>query len=172
MEDFPSIYTAYKDRVYNQAFCMLGSPHETEEAVQDIFLRIYNGLPKFRGDAKLSTWIYRIAANVCINRWKRRKHTHLSLDDDYVHKQAVASHVMPSSDACYESKEFQQRVRKCLSQLKPDYSLVVTLHYFEGLRYKEIAQIADIPIGTVSTNLHHAKKALRSLLKKEFSDEM
>ena len=73
MEDFTKIFYEYKDKVYNQALRMLGSTQEAEEASQDTFLRIYKGLSGFRGDAKLSSWIFRINANVCMSKWKQKK---------------------------------------------------------------------------------------------------
>lgn len=164
MEDFTKIFYEYKDRVYHQALRMLGSREDAEEAVQDIFLRIYKGLPGFRGDSKLSSWIFRIAANVCIAKWKQKKGLYSSIDDESVQHDVAHVSVHPSCDELYENKEFSERVHQCISRLQPEYSAVITLYYFEGMGYEEISSIMNIPVGTVGTYLHRAKQVLRSIL--------
>ncbi len=166
MEDFTQIFYEYKDRVYNQALRMLGSPQEAEEAAQDTFLRIYKGLSGFRGDAKLSSWIFRIAANVCISRWKQRKELASSMDDEYIEQEASKQHFIPAADVSLENAEFHERIRDSVARLQPEYSLVITLYYFEEMSYDEIARIAAIPVGTVGTYLHRARNELKSMLKR------
>lgn len=167
MTDFLSIYRAYKDRVYNQALRMLGNRQEAEEAVQDIFLRIYRGLSSFRGDAQLSTWIFRIAANVCINRRSRKIPPIQAIDDETMQQVIPDRDSNPGPDRVYEKRELRERIHRCLSLLPPKQSLVMVLYYYEGLQYREIAEIAGMPIGTVGTCLHQAKNALRTIIRKE-----
>ena len=167
MEDFTKIFYEYKDKVYNQALRMLGSTQEAEEASQDTFLRIYKGLSGFRGDAKLSSWIFRINANVCMSKWKQKKSISSSIEDEAVMQQISKQYSLPAADTSYENAEFREKVQECISELPPEYSLVVTLYYFEDMSYDDIARIADIPVGTVGTYLHRAKTALKSILVKE-----
>ena len=79
--DFRQILETYRDKVYNQAYRMLGNREEAEEATQDIFLRIHRSLGDFRGESKLSSWIYRITANACISRLRKKQLKTSSLDE-------------------------------------------------------------------------------------------
>lgn len=169
MEDFTQIFYTYKDRVYNQVFRMLGSPQDAEEAVQDVFLRVYKGLSEFRGDAKISSWIFRIATNVCISKWKQRKGDSSSIEDEVIQSQVMKQHYTPAPDVQFEKEENRKKILESIAKLSPEYSSVVTLYYFEEMSYEEIAQITDIPMGTVGTYLHRAKNDLKNILRRELA---
>ena len=146
---------------------MLGSHQEANDAVQDIFLRINKGLCNFREESKISTWIYKIATNVCLRQCKKKKHLFNSIDEEYIQKLISEQHSHPPVDTVYEKKELHKVVLRCISKLPPKYRVVILLYYYEELSYEEIADIVDIPVGTVGTNLHLAKNALRTIMKKE-----
>jgi RNA polymerase sigma-70 factor, ECF subfamily len=135
-------------------------PSRAEDLAQDVFLRIHRGLPYFRGEARLSTWIYRIVSNVCLQDQTRP--AQVSLDD------AQARGVTSSgSDRRFSDFEVRDRLEKAISRLPPNYRLLIAAHYLDGVQYDELAEALNLPLGTVKTQLHRAKQQLRRLLETE-----
>ena len=135
-----------------------------EDLAQDAFVRVHRGLRSFRGDARLSTWICRIAMNVCADA-RQRAPRELSLD-------AIAPGAPPppaviAADPAYVQLELRDRVAKGLAQLPERSRLVISMHYFAGRGYEEIADALDVPLGTVKTHLHRAKRELREILERD-----
>ena len=132
-----------------------------EDLAQDVFLRIHRGLPYFRGEARLSTWIYRIVANVCV---QDRAHdpvpgSVVSLDD------ANARVRTPSAaDRQFGDLELKDRLEKAIAQLPAQQRLLVAAHYLKGVQHEDLAEALKLPLGTVKTQLYRAKQQLRRLL--------
>lgn len=163
-EEFKKILTAYQDRVYNQAYRMLGNHEDAEEATQDIFLNIYSSLEKFRGDSKITTWIYRITSNECISRLRKKQLDTKSLDEpldedgvtlaDFIH------------DGCsdpikvLESEETAEMIRSKIQELPSDWAMAISLYHFDDLSYDEIAEIMNIPKATVATYIFRGRNQL------------
>jgi RNA polymerase sigma-70 factor (ECF subfamily) len=132
-----------------------------EDVAQDVFLRVHRGLPYFRGEAQLSTWIYRIVANVCLQD-QARPRAAVSLDD------ADHASLAPSgSDRQFGDIELRDRLEKAIARLPANYRLLVAAHYLKGVRYEDLAEALQLPLGTVKTQLHRAKQQLRRLLETE-----
>ena len=133
-----------------------------EELAQDVFLRVHRGLPYFRGDARLSTWIYRIVANVCAEERARAPRPEVPLElpavDDAPPREFGAA------DRQFSDLELRDRLDKAMAQLPVHYRLIVNGHYTQGLRYEDLAEALGLPLGTVKTHLHRAKRRLRELL--------
>ena len=134
-----------------------------EDLSQDVFLRIYRGLPYFRGESRLSTWIYRIVANVCAPEQSRRPAASVSMDDDRRRPASPAA-----VDRQFADLELRERLEKAVQRLPPNYRLLVAAHYLEGVRYEDLAEALELPLGTVKTQLYRAKQQLRRILESEF----
>ena len=133
-----------------------------EDVSQDVFLRIYRGLPYFRGESRLSTWIYRIVANVCAQEQTRRP-APVSMDDDSRRPAAPAA-----ADRQFLDLELRERLEKAIARLPANYRLLVAAHYLEGVQYEDLAEALELPLGTVKTQLYRAKQQLRRILESEF----
>src|SRR5207302_6239168 len=124
-------------------------------------------LPYFRGEARLSTWIYRIVANVCAQDASRGMIAfaakQLSLDDD----RGATNGPPPVADRQFVDLELRDRLEKAIARLPANYRLLIAAHYLEGVQYTDLAEAIGLPLGTVKTQLHRAKQQLRRLLETE-----
>jgi RNA polymerase sigma-70 factor, ECF subfamily len=166
--DFRQLVETYQHKVYNQAFRMLGNREEAEEATQDIFLKVHGALKDFRGDSQLSSWIFRIAANVCISRMRKKQLRTSSLDQPLGEEgRSVAEVTADKSnnpEEKYSAVEMGGIVREQLRRLKPEWAQALSLHYFGGQSYEEVAEAMEIPRATVATNIRRGKMQLASLI--------
>ena len=121
---------------------------------------MHRGLPYFRGDARLSTWIYRIVTNVC-SQARARHVAEVPLDEERPGRRPVQH---GTADAAFAGMELRDRLDKALAQLPDNYRFLVAAHYLEGVQYDALAEALDLPIGTVKTHLYRAKRRLRELL--------
>ena len=153
---FQELVDRYKDLVFALIARTVQDRSRAEDLAQDVFLRVHRGLPYFRGEARLSTWIYRIVANVCVHDHGRPAPA-LSLDD-------VRTRTPSASDRQFGDLELRDRVEKAIARLPSNYRLVVAAHYLEGVQYEELAEALALPLGTVKTQLHRAKQQLRRML--------
>jgi len=163
--DFRTILAEYQDRVYNQAWRMLGSREEAEEAAQDAFLRIYRGLEDFRGESQLSSWIFRIVANVCITRLRRKQMRTDSLDEPVEEGggRAVLESLADDSlnpEEELEAEQTAENLRAQVRRLPPLWAQAISLHHYEGLSYEEIAEAMQIPRATVATYILRGRRQL------------
>jgi RNA polymerase sigma-70 factor (ECF subfamily) len=158
-EAFELVLAQYQNKVFRLAYSMLGNRALAEDAAQEIFVRIWRSLPGYRGLASVSTWIYAIARNTCLTALKssavRRT---ISLDEPHVRAAAetrIAGHheAAPGPDLPY-----------LVSQLPEKYRQVIMLFYMEERSYEEVARLLDLPMGTVKTYLHRAKKELAAAM--------
>lgn len=152
------------DPAYRLAVRILDDPTEAEDAVQDALYKAWRALPRFRADAKFSTWIYRIVWRVCVD-YSRRKQS-LLLDID-----VVDTNTGNDPEERWEARETQSEVERALRRLSVPYRTVLTLFYIEDLPMREIADILELPLGTVKTHLHRARNALRKVLSEAESGE-
>ena len=157
--------------MFNLALKMLGNRNDAEEAVQDVFMRVYSSLKDFRGDSSLSTWIWRITANVCLTRRKKRDTSGVSLDDSGIDPPDGRIEDSSRQEKSVYARERRKILDACIALLPPNESAVVTLFYFEELSYEEISDILRLPVGTVSTALHRARQRLAEMLR-ERRDEI
>ena len=157
---FRELVDLYKDLVFALIARTVQDRARAEDLAQDVFLRIHRGLPYFRGEARLSTWIYRIVANVCVQDHSRAR-TDVSLDDE-------RTTVRPSSaDRQFRDLELRDRLEKAIARLPANYRLLVAAHYLEGVQYEDLAEAMQLPLGTLKTQLYRAKQQLRRLLETE-----
>lgn len=174
---YAEIVRRYQDRVYSMCIRWMGDRHIAEEVAQDVFLALFRALDRFRGDAQLSTWIYRVVVNHCKNRrlYRQRRHTHRheplegDRDDDQPDRQIPAEG--PGTDAYTHQTEAEKLVREGLARLDEEPRQIIVLRDVEDLSYEEISEILDLPRGTVKSRLHRARAQLASLLSEKITKE-
>lgn len=159
---FQQLVDQYKDLVFAVIARTVQDRAGAEDLAQDVFLRVHRGLPYFRGEARLSTWLYRIVANVCTEA-RPRQAPPLSLDDERTSESARPA----ATDRHASDLELSDRLEKALRRLPASQRLLVAAHYLKGVRYEDLAEALRMPIGTVKTQLYRAKQQLRRLLETE-----
>jgi RNA polymerase sigma-70 factor (ECF subfamily) len=151
--------------VYSTAYHMLCNHEDALDAVQDVFIKVFEGLRKFRRGSSLSTWIYRICINVCLDRLRRRKETLMSsLSDEEREGLIELPDPSPPPEEVVEKNELKELVRSAINSLPAHMRMVVVLCDLEGLSYDEVAKILGVPVGTVKSRLNRARLSLRNIL--------
>jgi len=161
---FEDLIDRYKDLVFALIARTVQDRGRAEDLAQEVFLRVHRGLPYFRGEARLSTWIYRIVANVCLQEHGRGA-APMSIDDSRVSGRVTSA--TSSADRRFGDLELRDRLEKAIARLPANYRLLIAAHYLEGVQYEDLASALDLPLGTVKTQLHRAKQQLRRLLETE-----
>src|SRR5438128_7361711 len=160
---FQELIDRYKNLVFGLIARTVQDRTRAEDLAQEVFLRIHRGLPYFRGEARLSTWIYRIVANVCLQDQARGSARRRAVSLQHTDARAAAS----SADRRFGDLELRDRLEKAIARLPANYRLLIAAHYLEGVQYEDLASALDLPLGTVKTQLHRAKQQLRRLLETE-----
>lgn len=163
---FRQIVDEHKGLVFGLIARSVPNRERAEELAQDVFLRVYRGLPYFRGDARLSTWIYRIVVNLLFEERGTRRVFTVSLDEPIGadHGPRLDPGAM---DQAFDTIELRDRLERAMARLPVHYQVLINGHYLKGMRYEELAEALDLPMGTVKTHLHRAKRVLRELLETE-----
>lgn len=162
--DFDEVYERFRRPVWRLAKRLTDSEEEALDTTQEVFLRVWRGLPGFRGEAKLSTWVFQIAWNHL--RAHRRKMGRQPLTvkeglNDTRDLVDVAPDQQPDPERRAAAAEMLDLVEAALRELPEHYQIVVWLRDGEDLSYEEIAQVLDVPIGTVRSRLARARSSLR-----------
>jgi len=160
---FEELIEQFKDLVFALIARTVQDKSRAEDLAQDVFLRIHRGLPYFRGEARLSTWIYRIVANACVQEHGRPPRTTVSLDDERTGERLAPSAV----DRGFGDLDLRDRLEKAIARLPANARLLVAAHYLDGVRYEDLAEAFGLPLGTVKMQLYRAKQQLRRLLETE-----
>jgi RNA polymerase sigma-70 factor (ECF subfamily) len=175
-EAFEVLVRRHEKPIFNLLYRWLGDYEEAADAAQEVFLSAYRSIRKFRGDSKFSTWLYRIAVNHAKNRQKglsasRHRLTPLESTDPDGEGGPLARLPDPGPDPVQEAErtETHERVQRWLNSLEVDDALLILLHDLQDVRYEEMAQILNIPIGTVKSRLHRARLALKAKLAPHFN---
>lgn len=158
---FAELVSRYKDLVYGLIYRMIPDKSAVDDLAQDVFLKVHRGLPYFRGEARLSTWIYRIVQNACVQSQTDRRQT-VPVVEPRPDAKPRPEH--GSLDAAFGALETRDRLDKAMSQLPANYRLLIAAHYLRGVQYEALAEALNIPLGTVKTHLYRAKRRLRELL--------
>ncbi len=151
--------------VYSIAMTIMKDPTEAADLTQDALIRFMQAIGSYRGDTKLSTWLYRLVVNLGIDRLRRRGAPPIRLDDD-ANDIDVASE-QPADDVAgsVERHEEALTVRAALARLPDAQRLALTLHYVDDLRYEDIAEVMGVPINTVKSHIRRGKERLAVLLR-------
>ena len=159
---FGLLFERYRTRTFALAFGMTGQREQAEDLTQEIFLRVYERLNTFQGQAKFATWFYRIALNHCLNHCRnegRRRRTVANPGEGQA-TVLVELRVVEQADATLLRKEIQQQLRSALLSLKPEVRVLILLKEIEGLSYEEIAERLECSPGTVASRLSRGRRLL------------
>jgi RNA polymerase sigma-70 factor, ECF subfamily len=164
-EAFGVLVERYQRRVANVALAVVHNQDDALELAQETFVRAYENLDKFESRSSFSTWLYRIAANLAIDFWRREgRHVVLRGEDAENELRRMPTERGDSFKAASRS-ELSARLSNALEELTPEHRAVILLREVEGLSYDEISEVLQIPRGTVMSRLHYARTHLRTLLK-------
>jgi len=165
---FGELVELYKDKLYNLGYRMMGNPQEAEDVAQEAFLRAFKNLSKYDPKHKFSTWIYRIATNLCIDRMRKKKADY-SLDAEIdgieggdMYTRLASSERTPEEEVV--RAETHGEVQRAIEALPDNYRAAVILKYMHDMSLQEIADILEVPVSTVKTRIHRGREALRNLL--------
>lgn len=155
------IVDRHKNQAYALAFRLVGEKREAEELVQDGFVRAFRSLDQFRGDAKFSTWLYRIVYNLCMTRVTRRRPRPDTIHIDEEMLDNVLVDEEAGADVQMENDEYNRMVAEEIQQLPEKFKSAVTLFYLQEMCYEEMTTVLNLPLGTVKTNLFRGRNLLR-----------
>ena len=163
---FEELVRLHEKKVYALALRMCGSSEDAADAAQEAFLAAWKGLPRFRGEAGFSTWLYRLTSNAAIDHLRRvkRQRGEVSLDGGGPGLDAVDD--APSPQAQAEETELREAVAEGLSMLSEDHRQALLLRELRGLSYEEIASELRVDLGTVKSRISRARGSLRKILVK------
>lgn len=170
---FDTLVLRHKDKLYNLCYWFLGDGQEANDSAQEVFIKVFRSLRKFRFESAFSTWLYRIAANTCKNRLKssefRQKTKRVRVDNPgKIEDGQYAEEIQDKTSSPMielEKKERMMLIHKAIASLPTDQSTVVVLRDIEGLSYEEVANITGINSGTVKSRLSRARQQLRKKLR-------
>ena len=160
---FEELVRAHQHRVFGVALRMLGSAAEAEEIAQEVFVRAHRALADFRGDAKLSTWLYAIASRLCLTRLGSGERAAIRQGEETLLR---LPHDARGPDAALEQSELEDALHRAVAELPDERRIVVVLRDLEGLAYEDIAAALDLPVGTVRSRLHRARMDLKDKLER------
>lgn len=161
--DFSLLVYRYSDRAFTLALRIVGNRETAEEVVQDAFLKVFRALPGFRGESAFGTWFYRILYNCCLTRNRKRGDILLDVNDLPGGEPALDE---PLIDQVLEERELNTMVSEAVDALPAHQRSVVALYYIEEMTYEQVAEVMDLPLGTVKTNLFRARKRLKECVQK------
>jgi RNA polymerase sigma-70 factor, ECF subfamily len=167
---FEEIVHRYEDRLYRLSFRMLGNHHDALDAVQDILLKLMAALPKFQGRSRFGTWLYRLAANTCLDiRRKRGRTAAESLEAAMEHAPgttfAALDHHTPEHPDEYVEHQYRENlVRAALDKLPESQRRLLVLRDLEDLSNSQVADLLGIEVGALKARLHRARQALKRIL--------
>lgn len=162
ISDFDTIVEKYSDFVYNVAFRMMGNPEDAEDIAQEAFLSAYRAFDRFRGDSRVTTWLYRITVNAALMRLRKEKRarslTRTNLDDVDV----PSAEETPEGSAV--TSELGEKLQEGISSLQPDLRAAVVLRDVSGLSNTEAAEALGITVSSLKSRLHRGRVLLREYL--------
>jgi RNA polymerase sigma-70 factor (ECF subfamily) len=160
VESFERLVRAYQHRIFSIALRMLRDRGEAEEVAQEVFLRVHRSIRDFRGEARLSTWLYAITSRLCLNRLKSPARARRA--GERALERLANGH--PNPGATVERSQLEAALHRAIADLPDDQRIVVVLRDLHGLAYEEIAATLDLPVGTLRSRLHRARMELKARL--------
>ncbi len=167
----------HQDRIYNAACYLLGDREQARDITQEVFVRAYEKLEGFRGDAKFYTWLYSIMLNMVRNVWRKRsrRSTMVRLDKERSDDETGAVDPPSPRNGPFETldrRDRAERVREGIERLEESRKEIIVLRDIEGLSYEQISDIMELPMGTVKSRLYRARRRLKEELKPIFGSDM
>lgn len=170
-EAFAELVEMYQRLVFHIVMRLIRNQADREDVAQEIFVKVYRNLPKFKFESKVSTWIARIAYNTSLNYLNKKK---VPLFEDQVSNNGtvetrVSLDESPNEEV--EQSDLSQRLKDEIDKLPPHFKTIITLYHIEQMSYAEIAEIMDLPDGTVKSHLFRARKLLKERLLSKYQPE-
>ncbi|WP_204346018.1 RNA polymerase sigma factor [Psychroserpens algicola] len=168
----------YQQKVFSTCISFVPNKEDAEDIAQDVFIEVFNSISKFKGDSKLSTWIYRITTNKCLEFIRKR-----NTKKRFAFLQSITGNAIPMDKTNYfteinhpgillEHKELNETLFKAINNLPENQSVVFTLHKIDGKSYQEISEITQRSLSSVESIMFRAKKNLQSVLENFYKNEM
>lgn len=159
----------YKDKIYYLGYRMLGNKEEAEDICQETFIRVYTNIDKYNNKYKFSTWVYKIATNLCIDRIRKNKNIIYSLDNNLENNDNADWYTLvPDSGLNPEEEvilnEQNNSIQQSFEKLPVKYRAIMILRYVDELTLQEISEVLDLPITTIKTRLHRGREYMRNNL--------
>lgn len=169
---FEELILEYETKIYNIAYRMLHNEEDAKDLSQEIFVKVFENIHKFKGDSKFSTWLYRIATNTCIDELRRRKGKEVySIDEEVQTEEGVLTKeytdTKPSPEDVVVNKEVSYQIKLAINNLSEEHRTAIILRDLQGFGYNEISQILECSLGTVKSRISRARTQLKELLIKE-----
>ncbi|KAB8142405.1 sigma-70 family RNA polymerase sigma factor [Chloroflexia bacterium SDU3-3] len=169
-EAFAQIILSQQHYVYSIAMSVLKNPEDAADLTQEAFIRLCRALPQYNGESRFTTWLYRLVVNLGRDELRRRGRQvqivpNAAEEDELDPMRQVADDDRWSNPAdALDSQELRNQVRAALGQLEEHYRLVLTLYYFDDMKYSDIAEVLDMPLNTVKSHIRRGKERLATLL--------
>ncbi len=166
---FCELVDRYRARIYTFVLRIVKNPEDAGDVSQEVFVRVYRSLKSYDQSRKFSSWLFKIAQNMAIDNLRTRRSDTFSLDAPVETEKGEFSYQLPSReiepDRALESTEVAEALDVAIADLEPGYRSVIMLRHVEGKSYEEIAEIMELPLGTVKTYIYRARRMLRAHLK-------
>ena len=156
--------------VYSIAMSVLKHPEDAADLTQEVFIRLFRVIPQYNGESRFTTWLYRLVVNLCRDELRRRgRQVPLAPPAPEAEEADQLASVADddrwtSPEQALDSRETRDQVRRALGQLEAHYRLVLTLYYFEDMKYTDIAEVLDLPLNTVKSHIRRGKERLAVIL--------
>jgi len=170
LDAFDGLVRRYEDQVYSVAYRLVGNEDDAADVAQEVFLACFRHLKNYRGESKLSTWLYRITVNMAKNLWSRQKRQgrdltqSLEANDDPQEKAPIGAIAdrAPNPRRVAAGMEIAQVIERKLLEIEPEFREVIVLRFIEGLSYEAIAEVTQEPLGTIKSRIFRARRALKN----------
>lgn len=166
---FEQLIEDYEKKVFNIALRMMGNYDDAKDMAQESLIKVYKSISSFKEQSSLSTWIYRITTNVCLDELRKRKSRkvvyideNIKFDDGEAKKEIVSDEITPEEKV--ERDEIKRMLNSAISELSDEHKTVIVLRDIQGFSYEEISNITKCPQGTVKSRINRARQALKEIL--------
>ena len=160
---FNLLMDKYQEKVYSVIRRMVIDHDAADDAAQETFVKVWKNIESFKGDSKLYTWIYRIATNEALNHLRKKKRRFFIPIGDIEHELSSSL----DTDIYYSGDEIQLKLQKSLLKLPEKQRLVFNMKYFEEMKFKDIAEVMDVSVGSLKAQYHHAVKKIEKFIKED-----
>jgi len=171
IQSFQKLIEIHQKKIFNLVYRMINNEEDAKDLTQDILVKAFKNIEKFRLDSSFSTWLYRIATNTCLDELRKRKKRFseipLTVEDEETDK-TIKEYAIDRNgpDSIYLKKERQRLISDEIKKLSPDYKQMIILRDIQGLSYEEISEICEVNIGTIKSRINRGRNQLRERLMK------
>lgn len=169
---FEELITVHEVKIYNIAYRMFHNEEDAKDLSQEIFIKVFENIGKFKGNSSFSTWLYRIATNTCIDELRRRKGKETysidaEVETDEGNMKREYSDLKPNPEEMAINKEVSIQIQNAMDHLSEEHKTAIILRDLQGLEYNEISEILECSLGTVKSRISRARRQLIELLVKQ-----